>query len=267
MNKTSDRILTLHSLLIIAFIYTPILIIILFSFNNSRVNAVWQGWTWEWYVSLWHNRQVMDALRNSLTIALSSTAISTVLGTMAACALRPGKRKPANGVIGLLYLPILIPDIIMGVSLLTLFSRVALPLGMTTVMIAHVTFSISYVYVIVTARLEGMGVQLEEAAQDLGATPWRTFRYITLPAIMPGIVSGALIAFTLSIDDFMISYFVAGPQSTTLPIYVYAMVKRGISPEINALSTILIIVTVVLIVIAEMLRLKGSDRNRPSVPY
>jgi spermidine/putrescine transport system permease protein len=260
------RFLTIHSFLMLCFIYVPILIIIVFSFNDSRVNAVWQGFTWEWYSALWNNRQVMDAFMNSLIIAVLSTLISTVLGTMAAYALRPGRGKTPRGVAGVLQLPILIPDIIMGVSLLTLFSRLAVPLGMTTVLIAHITFSVSYVYVIVSARLAGMGRQLEEAAQDLGATPWLTFRYITLPAMMPGIVSGALIAFTLSIDDFLISYFVAGPQSTTLPIYVYAMVKRGISPEINALSTLLIAATVILIVIAETVRLKGSGRNQPTLP-
>ena len=163
---------------------------------------------------------------------------------------------------GLLYMPIIIPDIIMGLSLLVLFSQFQIPLGKSTVMIAHITFSVSYVYVMVSARFAGMGRQLEEAAQDLGATYWETFRYITLPQITPGVISGALIAFTLSLDDFMISFFVAGPSSTTLPIYIYGQVKRGISPEINALCTLLIVVSIILILLAQYVLNRGKGQKK-----
>ena len=155
---------------------------------------------------------------------------------------------------GLVYLPILIPEIVMGLSLLVLFSQAHLPLGKPTLILAHITFCVSFVVITVGARMEGMRNDLEQAASDLYATPWQTFRYITLPLIMPGIIAGALIAFTLSIDDFVISFFVAGPNSTTLPLYIYAMVKRGISPEINALSTLMMCATVSMVVLAEILQ-------------
>lgn len=153
----------------------------------------------------------------------------------------------------------------MGLSLLVLFTQFHIPLGKLTIIIAHITFSISYVYVIVTTRLTGMGGQLEEAAQDLGADAWQTFRHVTLPQIMPGIISGAIIAFTMSLDDFMVSFFVSGPSSTTLPIYIYGQVKRGISPEINALCTLLILVSVTLIFLAQFVLNRGKGQKKRSV--
>lgn len=255
-------LLSLHSLIMLVFIYLPIVFIVVFSFNDSRISANWQGFTWDWYVSLFDNRHVMEALMNSLSIAFVSTVASTVLGTAAALALRRQSSKKSKGIVGMLYLPIVVPDIIMGLSLLLLFSQFHIPLGKWTIIIAHITFSISYVYVIVSSRLSGIGKQLEEAAQDLGATAWQTFRYITLPSIWPGVIAGALIAFTLSIDDFMISFFVAGPNSTTLPIYIYGLVKRGISPEINALCTLMILVSIILILSAQILQSKGSGNKK-----
>ncbi|MNN60313.1 Inner membrane ABC transporter permease protein YdcV [compost metagenome] len=163
---------------------------------------------------------------------------------------------------GLMYLPIVIPDIIMGLSLLVLFRLLDVDTGKTTIIIAHITFSMSYVYVVVSSRLAGMGKQLEEAAQDLGASSWQTFRHVTLPQITPGIISGALIAFTMSLDDFMVSFFVSGPSSTTLPIYIYGQVKRGISPEINALCTILILVSVTLIFLAQYMLNRGNGQKK-----
>lgn len=209
---------------------------------------------------------MVEALTNSLIIAFTSTIFSTILGTMAAIGLRRASGRLKKNLNGLLYLPILVPDIIMGLSLLVLFSQFHFELGKLTVMIAHITFSVSYVYVIVLARMDGTGLQLEDAAQDLGATPWQTFRHVTLPAIMPGVIAGAIMAFTLSIDDFMISFFVAGSNSTTLPIYIYGMAKRGISPEINALSTIMVVATIILIVLAERLRNQGTGKKKPGLP-
>ena len=173
---------------------------------------------------------------------------------MAALALKKYKFKMNTAVNALLYMPILIPEIVMGLSLLVLFAQLQIPLGKFTLILAHITFCLSFVIITVSARLEGMSSELEEAAQDLYATPWQTFRYVTLPIIMPGIIAGALMAFTLSIDDFVISFFVAGPNSTTLPLYIYAMVKRGITPEINALSTIMVLFTVLLVVGAHILQ-------------
>ena len=243
-----------YSMAILAFLYLPMLILAMYSFNASRINATWTGWTLDWYMSLFENRRVLDALFNSLIIAFFSTIFSTGLGTMAALALKKYKFKMNTAVNALLYMPILIPEIVMGLSLLVLFAQLQMPLGKFTLILAHITFCLSFVIITVSARLEGLSSELEEAAQDLYATPWQTFRYVTLPIIMPGIIAGALMAFTLSIDDFVISFFVAGPNSTTMPLYIYAMVKRGITPEINALSTIMVLFTVLLVVGAHFLQ-------------
>jgi len=243
-----------YALAVVAFLYLPLMILSLYSFNDSRINAVWTGFTLKWYASLSHNTRVLEALTNSLIIAGISTTISTLLGTFTALALNKYQYKHKNFINGLVYLPILIPEIVMGLSLLVLFSQMSIALGKNTLILAHITFCISFVIITVGARLEGRRTDLEEAAGDLYATPFQTFRYITFPLILPGIIAGALIAFTLSIDDFIISFFVAGPNSTTLPLYIYAMVKRGISPEINALSTCLMCATVSLVVISQILQ-------------
>ncbi len=255
MPKTwRSHVLCAYAMAILAFLYLPLLILALYSFNESRINAVWSGFTFDWYLSLFKNRRVLEALTNSLIVAFVSTIVSTILGTTAAIALNKYQYKYKNVINGLLYLPILIPEIVMGLSLLVLFSQAHIPLGKTSLILAHITFCVSFVVITVNARLEGMRPELEQAAMDLYATPFQTFRYVTLPLAMPGIVAGALMAFTLSIDDFIISFFVAGPNSTTLPLYIYAMVKRGISPEINALSTLLMLATIVLVVLAQILQ-------------
>ena len=255
MPKTwRSHVLCAYAMAILAFLYLPLLILALYSFNESRINAVWSGFTLDWYLSLFKNRRVLEALTNSLIVAFASTIVSTVLGTTAAIALNKYQYKYKNVINGLLYLPILIPEIVMGLSLLVLFSQAHISLGKTSLILAHITFCVSFVVITVNARLEGMRPELEQAAMDLYATPFQTFRYVTLPLAMPGIVAGALMAFTLSIDDFIISFFVAGPNSTTLPLYIYAMVKRGISPEINALSTLLMLATIVLVVLAQILQ-------------
>ncbi|MBR4959039.1 MAG: ABC transporter permease [Phascolarctobacterium sp.] len=255
MPKTwRSHVLCAYAMAILAFLYLPLLILALYSFNESRINAVWSGFTLDWYLSLFKNRRVLEALTNSLIVAFASTIVSTVIGTTAAIALNKYQYKYKSVINGLLYLPILIPEIVMGLSLLVLFSQAHIPLGKTSLILAHITFCVSFVVITVNARLEGMRPELEQAAMDLYATPFQTFRYVTLPLAMPGIVAGALMAFTLSIDDFIISFFVAGPNSTTLPLYIYAMVKRGISPEINALSTLLMLATIVLVVLAQILQ-------------
>ena len=255
MPKTwRSHVLCAYAMAILAFLYLPLLILALYSFNESRINAVWSGFTFDWYLSLFKNRRVLEALTNSLIVAVASTLVSTILGTTAAIALNKYQYKYKNVINGLLYLPILIPEIVMGLSLLVLFSQAHIPLGKTSLILAHITFCVSFVVITVNARLEGMRPELEQAAMDLYATPFQTFRYVTLPLAMPGIVAGALMAFTLSIDDCIISFFVAGPNSTTLPLYIYAMVKRGISPEINALSTLLMLATIVLVVLAQILQ-------------
>ncbi|MED4781578.1 ABC transporter permease [Brevibacillus choshinensis] len=247
-----------YSWLMLVFLYLPIAILMLYSFNDSRINAVWSGFTWKWYISLFENRQVIQALTNSLTIGIISSVLATVLGTAASLAIKHYSLRWRTIVNGLVYLPIVIPEIMMGLAMLVLFSQIHMELGKATLIMAHVTFSMPYVMVIISARLAEMGGELEEAAQDLGATPWGTLRHVTLPLIMPGIVAGFLMSFTLSLDDFIISFFVAGPNSTTLPLYIYGLVKRGVSPEVNALSTLLIVCTVLLVIVAELFRRKDS---------
>ena len=251
------KLLIGFSTIVLTCLYLPILVLILFSFNKSRINAEWSGFTFQWYVNLFDNPQIVDAFINSLLIAIITTIVSTVLGTICALALHRYKYKFSNLISGLIYLPIVVPDILIGIALLILFTNFHFELGTMTIIIAHVTFCISYVVILLTARLSGMSKDLEDAASDLGATPWQTFRYITLPAIMPGIIASALLCFTLSIDDFVISFFVSGPSSTTLPIYIYGMVKKGVTPEINAISTILIVTIIGLMVLSEVYRTKG----------
>jgi spermidine/putrescine transport system permease protein len=258
MKALRGKVLSGFSWGILLFLYVPIAILMLYSFNQSRINAVWSGWTWKWYLSLFDNRQVLEALGNSLTVAITSSLLSTVLGTAAALAIKHYSRRWRDVINGLMYLPVVIPDILMGLSLLVLFSQLHLTLGKLTIILAHVTFSIPFVVVIVAARLADMGKELEEAAQDLGATPWNTLRYVTLPLLAPSIVASLLLTFTMSLDDFVVSFFVAGPNSTTLPLYIYGLVKRGVSPEVNALSTLMIACTVLLVVAAEWFRRKDS---------
>ena len=258
MKKTwRSATLLAYSLAVLAFLYLPLLILSLYSFNDSRINAVWTGFTLKWYTSLLTNDRVLEALTNSLIVASITTVVTTVMGTLGALALHRYEYKCKGLINSLLYLPILIPEIVMGLSLLVLFSQTGVPLGKPTLIIAHITFCLSFVIITVGARLECCRQDLEEAASDLYATPWQAFRYVTFPMILPGVVAGALMAFTLSIDDFVISFFVAGPDSTTLPLYIYAMVKRGISPQINALSTCLMAATVSLVILSQLLQRHG----------
>jgi spermidine/putrescine transport system permease protein len=237
-------------------LHMPVLVLMAFSFNRSRFSMGWSGFTLEWYGRLLERGDILDALRASLIVALASTALAAVFGTLIALALArhvfPGRRIYQ----GLLYLPVVTPEIVVGISLLVLFATAGVRLGLGTITIAHVAFNISFVAVVVLARLHGIGLDLEEAAMDLGADPLTTFFRVTLPQILPGVVAGALLAFTMSFDDFVITFFVAGVGSTTLPLLVYGMVRRGVEPTINAISTIVLIVTTTAILIAYRLREK-----------
>ncbi len=221
------------------FLYVPIFILVLFSFNASPISTVWQGFSTAWYQRVLQDELVRGAAGRSLLIAFLATLISTILGTMLALGLDRHRFFGKAFLEGLLYLPIIIPEIVMGVGLLLFFVLTRTPLGLWTILIAHVAFCIPFVYVIVRARLATYDRTLEEAAQDLGANEWETFRRITLPLLMPGILGGALMAFTLSIDDFVITFFVTGPGSTTLPVLLYSKVRLGITPELNAISSLL----------------------------
>jgi spermidine/putrescine transport system permease protein len=245
-----------YAFLVFLFLYAPILILILYSFNQSKLNAKWTGFTLDWYVTLMNNADVLEAFRTSLVVALVSTIAATMLGTLAAVGMYRYHFKGKLALDSMIYLPIVIPEIVMGISLLALFTQLNIPLGYTTLIIAHITFSVPFVVVVLKARFAGFDKSVEEAAMDLGATPWQTFTKVTLPIISPGVIASALLAFTLSIDDVIISFFVAGPGSATLPLKIFSMVKFGVTPEINALSTLMLVGTLALVVVAERIRLK-----------
>ena len=253
-----NRLLALHGVFGYVFLYAPIVILVIFSFNASRFASDWRGFTLQWYARLFGNEAIGAALKNSLTVALSSTLISTVFGTMVALAMERYNFWGKLPFDALLYLPIIIPDIAMAVMLLLFFVLAKMNLGLITIIISHVAFNISFVAVVVRARLAYFDVTLEEAAQDLYANEWQTFRRVTLPLIMPGILGGALLAFTLSIDDFVITFFTAGPGSTTLPLRIYSMVKLGVTPEINALSSMMLLASIVLVFLSLILQKGGG---------
>ena len=231
----------------------------IFSFNASKyASGAWRGFTLQWYASLFSNKAIGVALKNTLIVAGSSTLISTVFGTMVALAMERHKFWGKLAFDALLYLPIIIPDIAMAVMLLLFFILAHTRLGLVSIIISHIAFNISFVAVVVRARLAYFDITLEEAAQDLYANEWQTFRRVTLPLIMPGILGGALLAFTLSIDDFVITFFTSGPGSTTLPLRIYSMVKMGITPEINALSSIMLVASMGLVLLFAFLQKGGG---------
>jgi spermidine/putrescine transport system permease protein len=232
------------------FLYAPLAIVVVYSFNDSRLNAQWVGFTLDWYRKLFHNEEMLGAAWNSLLIALTASAVSTVLGTMAGYAMYRFKLRLLPV---LVVAPIAIPEILTGVSLLIFFVGIDLTLGLTSIILAHIAFCVGFVAIVVRARLAGMDESLVEAARDLGATAFQAFRLVTLPLIMPGVIAGALMAFTLSIDDFVITYFTAGAGALTLPLEIYTMVKISVTPEVNAISTLLMLLTLALIVVASRL--------------
>jgi len=231
-----------------AFLYMPLAVVVLFSFNDSELNASWVGFTTRWYGKLLGDAGMLQAAANSLLIAIISSTIATVLGTMGGIALH---RWRPRFLPFLVLTPVAMPEILLGVSLLLFFRQVLdLTLGLFSILVAHITFSIGFVATIVRARLAGMDESIFEAARDLGATPWRTFTRVTFPLIVPGIVAGFLMSFTLSIDDFVITFFVAGVGVTTLPLQIYSMIKVAVTPEVNAISTLLMALTLTLIALA-----------------
>jgi len=233
-----------------AFLYAPLVIVVAYSFNDSRLNAEWTGFTLSWYQKLFGNEKMLKAAWNSLVIGLTASAVSTVLGTMAGYAMYRYRMRLLPV---LVLAPIAIPEILMGVSLLIFFVMLNITLGMVSIVLSHIAFCVGFVAIVVRSRLAGMDESLTEAARDLGATPWQAFRLVTLPLIMPGVVAGALMAFTLSIDDFVITFFTAGVGSSTLPLQIYTMVKIAVTPEVNAVSTLLMLLTLALILIASKL--------------
>jgi putrescine transport system permease protein len=223
------------------FLYAPIVILIVYSFNDSRLVTVWGGWSLRWYGALLENAQLLDAARISVLVALCSSTLAAALGVMAGITLARAPRFLGRTLFsGLILAPLVMPDVIIGLSLLLTFIAMSLDRGFLTIVIAHATFSMCYVAVVVQARLAGFDRSVEEAAQDLGARPATVFWRVTLPMIAPGVISGWLLSFTLSLDDLVIASFAAGPGSTTLPIRIFSSVRLGVTPEINAIATILI---------------------------
>ncbi len=258
-----ERLLSANIWLVFFFFYAPILVLVIFSFNSGRYVSQWEGFSLAWYAKLFANEAIGLALRNTLIVGGVSTVISTIMGTLIAVGMERFRFRGQTALDSILYLPIIIPDIAMAVMLLLFFVQAAnllgvlgihFSLGLTTIILAHVAFNISYVAVVVRARLAGFDKSLEEAASDLYANEWATFRHVTLPLIMPGILGGALLAFTLSLDDFVVTFFTSGPGSTTLPLHIYSMVKTGITPEINALSTLMLLASIVLVLTSLVLQ-------------
>jgi len=242
-----NKWLWLAALFTYAFLYLPLIIVVMYSFNDSRLNAEWVGFTFKWYHILFNDEQMLVAARNSLLIGVVTSFFSTIFGTLAGVAMYKYNLRLLPV---LVLTPIAIPEILMGVSLLMFFVMLNMTLGLFSVTLAHIAFCIGFVAIVVRSRLQGMDESLLEAARDLGATPIQAFRLITMPLIMPGIIAGALMAFTLSIDDFVITFFTAGAGASTLPLQIYSMIRIAVTPEVNAISTLLMLLTLALILIA-----------------
>ena len=255
-----ERLLASHSFLVYVFFYAPIALLVVFSFNDNNNVGIWTEPSTRWYGEMFKNDDVTSALRNSLIIAAVSTVISTILGTTAAIALERFRFRGQRVYDGLVYLPIIIPDVTMAVMMLLFFAQGFNMLdaafgfrpsfGLGTISLSHIAFNISFVAVVVRARLSQVDSSLEEAAADLYASRWQTFRFVTLPLILPGVAGGALLALTLSLDDVVVTSFVAGPGATTLPVYVFGAVRRGVTPLINAVSTVMLAASMALVLLS-----------------
>lgn len=263
---------------VFAFLYLPILLLIVYSFNDSKLSVVWEGFTFKWYRQLWdelaahmsdeRRSPLIESLNNSVIIASIATVLSVALGTAGAWLLYRYRFPALRSITTLIFVPMIIPEIIMGISLLIFFKTIDFELGFATVVISHVTFCFPFVLIAVQARLAGLDPSLEEAAMDLGATPMKAFFLVMVPYLLPAIVSGALMSFTLSMDELIVTYFTRGPKSETLPIKVFGMAKVGLNPLLNTISTVFIVVTAMLVVVAESLKgTANADAKRlPDAP-
>ena len=252
--KALSRLLTTWMGIVFVFFYLPIAIMILFSFNQSKLNIVWTGFTFEWYAALWRDAVLVRALQNSLIVATVTTALSVLLGTVGGWLLYRYRYRASGLLETLVFLPMIVPEVILGVSLLILFVTIGLQLGYTTIIISHVTFCFPFVMAAVQARLAGLDPALEEAALDLGATPAQAFRKVLVPYLMPAILSGGLMSFTLSLDELIVTYFTASAGTRTLPLEIFGRVKQGLDPSLNAISTVFVVVTMIAVFLTEALR-------------
>lgn len=250
--------------LVLFFLYIPIFVLIVFSFNETKSRSVFSGFTLDWYIRLFNNRIIISSLLNTIIIACVSSIVSTVLGTFAAIGINSMRKVPKRVVMGITNMPIINPEIVTGVSLMLLFvffaARMNLEFGFVTLLIAHITFNVPYVILNVMPKFNQMDPHIYEAAQDLGCSPFKAFRKVVLPEIMPGVISGFLMSFTYSLDDFVISYFTSGSTSQTLPITIYSMTRRKVSPEINALSTLIFISVVVILIVKNIIEKKALKK-------
>ena len=261
IQKFSKQLFSIYGIIFFSFIYLPLLTVIFLSFNSNPINMmVWDGFTFDWYKSIFgystkldedaiyleSTDQLLSSLKNSLIVSTTTTTISTFIGTMTALALARFRFKFKSFYRALIFLPMLIPDIVLGIALLIFFVTIGIKLSLLSIIIGHCTFLSSYVFIVVSARLAGMNETFEEASFDLGANRLTTFRKITLPIISPGIIGGALLAFIISLDDLVITYFISGVGSTTLPVFIYGIMRRGIKPEINAIATLMIVASLLI---------------------
>ena len=242
------RGLGLWNIAFLIFLYMPIAVLIFYSFNDNRMVMNWSGFSFHWYIKAFNNVAIQDAVLNSLIVAIFATVISTAIATIGALVLaRGGNFRGKTMSMGLITLPLMVPEIVTAVAMLIFFAAIGMNWGLGNVIIAHVTFCIPFAFMPIRARLEGMDTSMEQASRDLYASEWETFRFITVPQLMPGIVAGAMLAFVISMDDFIITLMVSGAGSTTLPVYIYSMIRRGLTPEINAVSTLLLLFSVAIV--------------------
>lgn len=257
--KLKDLSSSTFSMLVYSYIYIPVVILIVFSFNNEKANTHWVGFTTEWYIKLFHDTELIGIFGNTLIVAIISTILSVVIGTIGAVGLARFKFKGKSIINNALYVPIVIPEIVLAVALLSMFSVISFPLGILTLILGHTTLTVPFVIITIKSRLSGFDQSVEEASMDLGADRRTTFLKVTLPMIMPGVMSGGFLAFTLSLDDLIISNFIAGTKTMTFPVKVYSMVKSGVSPEVNALTTIIIGLFLLGLVVSKILEKKRAQ--------
>ena len=243
------------------YLYAPMLVLVIYSFNASRRAQVWRGFSFEWYVKAFSNDAIQSAAINSLIVAVIATVIATLIATITALVLARGRNfRGSTAALGVVTLPLVVPEIATAVATLSFFAVIGFQLGLTSIIIAHTVFCIPFAFLPIRARLEGMDDSLEQASADLYADSWQTFRHVTLPLLMPGVVAGAMLSFIISIDDFIITLMVAGAGSTTLPLYIYGMIRQGITPEVNVISTAMLLLSVLFITLYWFIS-RNSDKN------
>lgn len=247
-----------------AYCYLPIVILIALSFNDNRTPTIWTEFSMKWYVAAFNNQDMLRAAWNSVVIAVVATLASTTLATLAALSMSRHRFRGQNAVTAVLAMPLIIPEIVTAVATLLFFVAIGINLGLMSVMIAHSVFCLPFAYLPIRARLAGMDPHIEEAASDLYADPWQTFRHVVLPLLWPGILSGATLAFIISLDDFVTTFFVGGPGSTTLPIYIFGLIRVGVTPEVNAISSIMIVVSIAFVTLSFWLATRGEGGRPPT---